>query len=52
VLFGSDYWQRLVNFDLMVEEGTISPEDLKLFVLVDEPQQAWEHIARFYSLEA
>ncbi|MEY4978760.1 MAG: family protein YgdH [Pseudomonadota bacterium] len=52
VLFGSDYWQRLINFDLMVEEGTIAPEDLQLFVLVDEPQQAWEHIARFYNLEA
>ena len=50
VLFGSDYWKRLFNLDVLVEEGTISPEDLQLFVYVDEPQAAWDHIARFYDL--
>lgn len=50
VLFGSDYWKRLFNLDVLVEEGTISPEDLHLFVYVDEPQAAWDHIARFYDL--
>jgi hypothetical protein len=35
---------------MMVEEGTISADDLKLFVFVDDPQQAWEHIVKFYDL--
>ncbi len=50
VLFGSDYWKRLFNLDLLVEEGTISPEDLNLIRYVDDPQAAWEHIVRFYNL--
>lgn len=52
VLFGSDYWKRLLNLDLLVEEGTISPEDLKLFTYVDDPETAWDRIAQFYSLPA
>lgn len=50
VLFGSSYWKRLVNWDVLVEEGVISPDDLKLFTIVDEPQAAWEAIQRFYEL--
>lgn len=51
VLFGSAYWKRLFDLSLLVEEGTISPDDLKLFVYVDEPQAAWEHIQKFYALK-
>ena len=50
VLFGSDYWKQLINFDVLIEEGAISPEDLKLFHYVDEPQQAWDIIKAFYQL--
>jgi len=50
VLFGSDYWRRLLNIDLMVEEGVISQQDLKLFAYVDEPLAAWEVIRAFYDL--
>ena len=50
VLFGSDYWKRLINFDVLVEEGAISPKDLSLFHYVDEPQAAWDIITRFYDL--
>ncbi|WP_101048229.1 TIGR00730 family Rossman fold protein [Macromonas nakdongensis] len=49
-LFGSEYWKRLINFDVLVEEGAISPEDLDLFEYVDAPEQAWEGIKRFYNL--
>ncbi|MGS5086630.1 LOG family protein [Hydrogenophaga sp. A37] len=51
VLFGSAYWKRLIDLDLLVEEGTISPDDLKLFIFVDEPQAAWDQILRFYDLK-
>ncbi|MEZ5663302.1 MAG: TIGR00730 family Rossman fold protein [Burkholderiaceae bacterium] len=50
VLFGTDYWKRLIDFNVLVEEGAISAEDLDLFVTVDDPQLAWEHIVRFYDL--
>jgi uncharacterized protein (TIGR00730 family) len=52
VLFGSDYWKRLINLDLLVEEGTISADDLQLFQYVDDPQAAWDCIVRFYDLPA
>jgi uncharacterized protein (TIGR00730 family) len=51
VLFGTDYWKRLINFDVMVEEGTISKEDLALFTYTDDPQVAWDTIKAFYHLE-
>ncbi|MCG2592628.1 TIGR00730 family Rossman fold protein [Ramlibacter sp. XY19] len=50
VLFGSDYWKRLINFDMMVEEGVISPDDLALFQFADDPQVAWDLIKTFYRL--
>ena len=50
VLFGSDYWKRLLNVDLLVEEGVISRQDLALFTYVDEPLAAWEVIRAFYCL--
>ncbi len=50
VLFGTDYWKRLLNFEVLVEEGAISPEDLSLFHYCDDPVQAWEIIRNFYRL--
>ncbi|MDE2605943.1 MAG: TIGR00730 family Rossman fold protein [Burkholderiales bacterium] len=50
VLFGTDYWRRLVDFDLLVEEGVISPADLELFQFADEPEAAWDIIRTFYRL--
>ena len=40
VLYGSDFWKEILNFDAMVRHGVISPEDLKLFDMADTPQQA------------
>ena len=50
VLFGSDYWKRLINFEMLVDEGVISPADLDLFQFADEPQAAWDIIRNFYRL--
>jgi uncharacterized protein (TIGR00730 family) len=50
VLLGTDYWKRLINFEVMVEEGTISKEDLDLFTFTDDPQAAWATIKTFYKL--
>jgi uncharacterized protein (TIGR00730 family) len=50
ILFGSSYWKRLLNTDMLVEEGVISPGDLKLFQYVDDAQVAWDLIKDFYRL--
>ena len=50
VLYGSDYWKRLFNIDVMVEEGVISEEDLNLFQYVDSVDEAWQFIRAFYEL--
>ena len=50
ILFGSSYWKRLLNLDVLIEEGAISPDDLKLIEYVDEPQAAWDAIKTFYKL--
>jgi uncharacterized protein (TIGR00730 family) len=52
VMFGTDYWKRLVNMDVLVEEGAISPEDLNLLHYTDDPQDAWDTIRNFYNLPA
>lgn len=44
LLFGREYWQRLINFDVFIEEGTASPEDLEWFEFVDTVEEAWEII--------
>jgi len=46
LLYGSDYWNEVVNFDALVRHGTISAEDLGLFEFVDEPQAAFETLKR------
>jgi uncharacterized protein (TIGR00730 family) len=47
MLFGKRFWQRIINFEALVEEGTISPEDLDLFHYVETAEEAWEWIAQF-----
>lgn len=50
VLYGTDYWKRLFNTEVMLEEGVISPQDMDLFTYVDDPQSAWDVIRTFYGL--
>jgi uncharacterized protein (TIGR00730 family) len=50
VLHGSAFWQRLINFDMLIEEGLIAADDLKLFKFVDSPEDAWAAIRAFYKL--
>ena len=50
VLFGKSYWSRLLNLQMLVEEGAIAAEDLQLYDVVDEPEEAWDVIQRFYGM--
>ena len=48
LLFGREFWERLINWDVFVERGLISPGDLKLFTYCETPEQGWEAIVKFY----
>ncbi|WP_423187147.1 TIGR00730 family Rossman fold protein [Alishewanella sp. d11] len=52
ILFDKAFWQRLINFDILAEEGLISPQDLELIQYVDTPEHAWQIIYDFYQLGA
>jgi len=41
LLFGREFWTRLIDFDLLIETGMISPEDVKLFHFVETAEEAW-----------
>lgn len=51
LLLGSEYWQRIINFEVMVEEGMIEEKDLALFQFVDTAEEAWQKIKKYYQLE-
>jgi Predicted Rossmann fold nucleotide-binding protein len=44
VLYGKDYWNKVINFEEMVSWGTISRSDLKLFRIVDTIEEAFEYL--------
>ncbi len=50
ILYDKNFWSRLINFDLLVEEGLIRAEDMQLIQFVDTPQQAWQAICHCYQL--
>ncbi len=51
VLFGREFWERLIDFPAMVEEGVISEEDLDLFRFAETATEAWELISEFHAEE-
>jgi len=44
VLFGKEYWNKLINFETLVEYGTINRKDLDLFFLTSSVDDAFEHV--------
>lgn len=51
LLFGKDFWNRVINFEAIAEEGTISRKDLDLLHWCETAEDAWAHISDFYELE-
>ena len=51
VLYASEFWKRLIDFDVLVERGMISAPDVELFKYADTPQQAWCSIREWYDLK-
>ena len=48
VIYGSEYWNKVVNFQAMVDEGVISPHDLDLIHWSEDADEAWDFVTRFY----
>ncbi|MDP6569818.1 MAG: LOG family protein [Candidatus Marinimicrobia bacterium] len=46
VLFGSEFWDGLINWDKLIQAGTISPEDVKLFVIKDSVEDTFNYLTR------
>ncbi|HME36138.1 MAG TPA: TIGR00730 family Rossman fold protein [Candidatus Sulfotelmatobacter sp.] len=44
VIYGSEYWNRILNFQAFVDAGTISPDDVNQFKMVDSPEDAFEYL--------
>jgi uncharacterized protein (TIGR00730 family) len=50
LLFGREFWDRVINFAAMAEEGVINPADLELFHWVETAEEAWAKVVQFYDL--
>jgi uncharacterized protein (TIGR00730 family) len=48
ILFGQEFWNRAIDFDFLVHEGVIAPEDKNLFYVVEKAEDAWKIIRKFY----
>jgi uncharacterized protein (TIGR00730 family) len=51
LLFGRAFWQRLIDFDYLVETGMISAKDLGLFQYVETAEEAWHVLAAHYGFD-
>jgi uncharacterized protein (TIGR00730 family) len=49
VLVGRDFWQRLIDFDVLIEHGVISPQDVELFHYAETAEEAWDLIKAAYN---
>ena len=48
LFYGKDFWQRVVNFEALCEEGVISPRDLNLFHFVETAEEGWQIVQDFW----
>jgi uncharacterized protein (TIGR00730 family) len=48
LLYGRAFWNRVVNFEALVEEGVISKRDLDIFTFVETAEEGWEVVKKFY----
>ena len=52
LLFGREFWERVINFPALVEEGVISERDLDIFTYVESAAEGWAVVQRFYQERA
>jgi uncharacterized protein (TIGR00730 family) len=51
LLFGREFWNRVLNFEALAEEGVVNPADLALFHWVETAEEAWAKVVAFYDLD-
>ncbi len=51
LLYGREFWSKVVNFEALAEEGVINHEDLKLISWVETAEEGWNVIREFYELD-
>ena len=44
IIYGSEYWNKIINFQAFVDAGAVSPQDLELFKIVDSPEESFEYL--------
>jgi uncharacterized protein (TIGR00730 family) len=44
IIYGSEYWNKIINFQAFVDAGSVSPQDLDLFKIVNSPDEAFEFL--------
>ncbi len=52
VLIGRQYWQRLIDFEFLVEQGALEESALELFKIVDTAQQAWDYLSHYWHVNS
>ena len=52
LLYGRDFWNRVIDFDALVEEGVVSPTDLQLIRFVETAGEGWAYITDWYAARA
>ena len=52
LLFGREFWSRLINFNVLIETGMISPDDVHLFRYVETAEEAWAILEAEYGFDA
>ena len=50
LLFGRDFWSRLIDFELLIDTGMISPGDEQLFHYVETADEAWALLMKEYDI--
>ncbi|QQR38545.1 LOG family protein [Devosia rhizoryzae] len=50
LLFGRDFWTKVINLEALAEAGTIAPTDPDLFTVVDTAEEGWAIVRDFYGL--
>jgi uncharacterized protein (TIGR00730 family) len=51
ILYGREYWESIIDFPKMADEGVIDDEDLKLISWAETPEEAWKIIADFHGVK-
>ncbi|MBI0476186.1 TIGR00730 family Rossman fold protein [Sphingomonas sp. MA1305] len=52
LLFGREFWDKVVNFQALVDEGVVSQRDLGIFTYVETAEEAWDVVREFYEEQA